>query len=155
MSMEGGRTVGPRLGLDIGVQFVIWAAFCFIIAFVFACAFSLLQVVSDQELLHSSSHHLPTTAESESKVLPLFSTDHASLEQWNDYHGDLLYWDSVMLRRLPAILGCPGPWGQSSLRWPILLGDLTADQRKEYDNEAAELVADNASTKGVCEGLLR
>ncbi|KAG1815391.1 hypothetical protein EV424DRAFT_1348496 [Suillus variegatus] len=39
-------------------------------------------------------------------------------------------------------------------QWPILLGDLTTDQRKEYDNEVAELVADNTSTNGVCEELL-
>ncbi|KAG1881015.1 uncharacterized protein F5891DRAFT_991451 [Suillus fuscotomentosus] len=47
---------------------------------------------------------------------------------------------------LPEILGCPRPWGRS--------GDLRADQRKEYDNKAAELVGDRASIKGVCEGLL-
>ncbi|KAG0693991.1 hypothetical protein DFH29DRAFT_881021 [Suillus ampliporus] len=32
--------------------------------------------------------------------------------------------------------------------------DLMPDQCKKYDDEATELVADNAWTKGVCEGLL-
>ncbi|KAG1847255.1 hypothetical protein C8R48DRAFT_677600 [Suillus tomentosus] len=32
--------------------------------------------------------------------------------------------------------------------------NLTPEQRKKYDDEAAKLVADNAWTKGVCEGLV-
>ncbi|KAG1803911.1 uncharacterized protein HD556DRAFT_1437645 [Suillus plorans] len=36
----------------------------------------------------------------------------------------------------------------------VYYGDLSADQRKEYDNEAAELVANNAWDKTVYEGTL-
>ncbi|KAG0692458.1 hypothetical protein DFH29DRAFT_1008611 [Suillus ampliporus] len=36
----------------------------------------------------------------------------------------------------------------------VYYGDLTSDQRKKYDNEAAELVANNAWDKKVYEGTL-